>query len=265
MPAPTVKPEDVLQATVDEYGVRAEELGLAAETDEEAEQALLRRFLFEEPRRQLVAGERNGLPLDRVHRQLQGLFTMLDGRKVEIGYSDPPCTDNIRIYLPKAVPAPVEPEQDLLLYRVMGLVQLGLSRHNLLADRRVLAEVHRDWVLRSAYHLLAMRYSLRRWGEAFPGLRADIEAVPYQDKAGQLRVNVTAVPRDGLPGAFVPLYEGLVVCLNWKTPGADGDPAREAVRAVDKLGDSGVSAVLLGHAQRLREHFRRLRLGPPPL
>ncbi len=265
MPAPTVKPEDVLQATVDEYGVKAEELGLGSETDEEAEQALLRRFLFEEPRRQLVAGERNGLPLDRVHRQLQSLLTMLDGRKVEIGYSDPPCTDNIRIYLPKAVPAPVEPAQDLLLYRVMGLVQLGLSRHNLLADRRVLAEVHRDWVLRSAYHLLAMRYAMRRWAEAFPGLRADIEAVPFLEKAGQLRVNVTAVPRDGLPGAFVPLYEGLVVCLNWKTPGPEGDPAREAVRAVDQLGDSGVSAVLLGHAQRLREHFRRLRLGPPPL
>lgn len=265
MPAPTIQPDDILKQTMEEYGVDAVGLGLAEQTDDEAEQALLRRFLFEQPQRQLVAGERNGLPLDRVHKRLRALFTMLDGRKVEIGYSDPACTDNIRIYLPKAAPAPESIDADLLLFRVMGLVQLGLSRYNLLSERKILAELHRDWVLRSAYHLLAMRYVLRRWGDEFPGLRADLAAIPLIEKAGRMRVNVTEVPRDGMPAAFLPLYDGLVTSLNWKPAGPEGDVARAATRSIDQLGSHGVSAVLLGKAQELREHFRRFRLGPPPL
>lgn len=262
MPAPTVRPEDLEKATMDEYGVDRAALGLMSE--EEAEHALLARFLFEPPKRQVTAGERNGLPLDRVIRQLRGLFTMLTGRMVNIAYSDPAATDNLNLYLPKAMPAPEQPALDLLLYRVMGLVQLGFARHGLLTERRVLAEIHKDWVLRSCYHLLAMRYVLRRWGEEFPGIREDLELIRVVDKAGIMRVNVTVVPRDGMPTAFVPLYDGLVTCLTWRQA-TDGDPARAAVAAVDRLGGPGLSAVLLGHAQTLREHFRRLRLGPPPL
>lgn len=269
MPAPIIRPEDILKQTIEEYGVDAVQLGLAEATDEEAEQALLRRFLFEQPARQLVTGERNGLPLDRVHKRLKSLFTMLDGRKVDIGYSDPACTDNLRIYLPKAAPAPEQPVEDLLMFRVMGLIQLGFSRHHLLSERRILAELHRDWVLRSAFHLLAMRYVLRRWAEEYPGLRDDIAAVPMLEKGGRMRVNVTEVPREGMPGPFVPLYDGLVTCLNWKAPGPEGDAARAATRAVDQLGanvgNQGVAAVILGKAQDLREHFRKFRLGPPPL
>lgn len=250
---------------MEEYGVDQAQLGLQEESDEEAERALLARFLFEPPKRQLIAGERNGLPLDRVIRQLRGFFTMITGRPLNLAYSDPAATDNFNLYLPKAMPAPEQPALDLLLYRVMGLVQLGFARHGLLTDRRILGEIYRDWVLRSAYHLLAMRYVLRKWGEEYPGLKEDIETIAVVDKAGVMRVNVTEVPRDGMPGAFVPLYDGLVTCLTWKVPGSEGDPARAAIRAVDRHEGPGIAALLLGHAQTLREHFRKLRLGPPPL
>lgn len=246
---------------MEEYGVDAVDLGLAEASDEEAERALLRRFLFAPPARQLVTGERNGLALDRVSKQLQALFTMLAGRRIDIAYSDPATTDNVRLYLPKAVPAPQE-DTDTLLFRMMGLIQLGFTRWGALSDRALLAEVHRDWVLRSVYHLLTTRFVLRQWGLEYPGLRQDIERIALLDKAGTLRVNVMTVPREGLPGAFLPLYDGLVTCLNWKPPGADGEPARAAIRAIDRLDSIGGIAEL---ARGVRDHFRRLRLGPPPL
>lgn len=265
MAAPTVRPDDVYKATMEEYGVSAADLGLEAKSDEEAELALLRHFLFTPPQRQSLTGERNGLPLDRVIRQLQAHLRMVSGQGFRIAYSDPPSTDNVNVYLPKAAPAPEQPDADLVLYRVMGLVQVGFVRWGLLTDRALLTEIYKDWVLRSAWHLLAARWVLRKWGEEFPGLRDDIRRVPYFDKAGAMRVNVMEVPRDGMPGAFVPLYKDLVVCLNWKEPGAEGDPAREAVRLVDAHNVGTPAPVLLGQAQKLRQHFLRLRLGPPPL
>lgn len=265
MAAPTVKPDDVYKQTMEEYGVSAKDLGLEAESDEEAERALLSHFLFSPPQRQAVTGERNGLPLDRIQRQLQALLRMVSGQGFRIAYSDPPTTDNLNVYLPKAVPAPEQYEGDLLIYRVMGLIQVGFIRWNLLGDRALLNEIYRDWVLRSAWHLLAARYVLRKWGEEYPGLKADIERVPYLDKAGSMRVNVMEVPRDGMPSAFIPLYDKLVVCLNWATPGADAGPAREAIAAVDRHQSGPIGPVLLGQAQKLRQHFLKLRLGPPPL
>ncbi|MDP2306603.1 MAG: hypothetical protein Q8P18_11330 [Pseudomonadota bacterium] len=270
MGAPTVSGDDTLKETMEEYGLTAAELGLAAETDDDAEQALLARFLFEPPKRTAIGGERNGLALDRIVKQLTALLRMLSGRSFQVAYSDPPATDNLNIYLPKAVPAPETYEQDLLLYRAMALVQVGFLRHGILQDRAVLAAIHRDWVLRSAFHLLAARYVLRQWAEEYPGLREDLRKVALLDKAGAMRVNVTAVPRDGMPAAFVPLYEGLATCLNWRSPGVEGDPARQAVRVIDGYkspasGGPGIVTVLMAQAQLLREHFHRLRLGPPPL
>lgn len=265
MAAPTVKPEDVYKQTMEEYGVSAQDLGLEADSDEEAERALLSHFLFSPPQRQAVTGERNGLPLDKVVKQLQAHLRMVSGQSFRIAYSDPPSTDNQNVYLPKAAPAPEQPGPDLLLYRVMGLIQVGFIRWGLLSDRAFLAEIYRDWVLRSAWHLLAARYVLRQWGEEFPGLKSDIEKVPYLDKAGSMRVNVMEVPREGMPGAFQPLYENLVVCLNWTDAGPEGNPAREAIQAVDRHTVGPVQPVLAGHAQKLRQHFLKLRLGPPPL
>lgn len=265
MAAPIVSGEDSLKETMEEYGLTAAELGLAAETDDDAEQALLARFLFEPPQRTAIGGERNGLALDRIVKQLTALLRMLSGRSFQVAYSDPPATDNLNIYLPKAVPAPEAYEQDLLLYRAMALVQVGFLRHGILQDRAVLAAIHRDWVLRSAFHLLAARYVLRQWAEEYPGLREDLRKVALLDKAGAMRVNVTAVPRDGMPSAFVPLYDGLATCLNWRTPGLEGEPARLAVRTIDRHAGAAILPLLMAQAQLLREHFHRLRLGPPPL
>lgn len=233
-------------------------------TEEEAERALLARFLFSPPPRQVVAGERNGLVLDRVLRQLQALLRMLSGRPLRLAYSDPSATDNHNVYLPRALPAP-DSDADLLIYRVMGLVQVGFMLHDILKERPILAEIHRDWVLRSSYHLLATRFVLRKWAEDFPGLKEDIERVAWLDKAGIMRVNVTEVPRDGMPGPFIPLYEGLANCLNWKKPGSDGDPARAAVSIVDGWRGPVNTDLLISQSRRLRDHFRRLKLGPPPL
>lgn len=265
MAAPTVSFDDSLKATMEEYGLTAADLGFGPADDEDAERALLARFLFEPPKRLAVSGERNGLTLDRVSKQLGAWLRMISGRTFNVAYSDPPATDNLNIYLPRAVPAPEQPESDLLLYRAMGLVQVGFIQHGIVKDRPVLGEIHRDWVLRSAYHLLAARYVLRKWSEQFPGIKADLARIPLHDKASRMRINLTEVPRDQVPGPFLPLYEGLAQSLNWRAPGPDADPARQAVLAVDRFEGAGVAGVLLGHAQRLREHFRRLRLGPPPL
>lgn len=241
----------------------AEAEALLGKTEEEAERALLARFLYSPPPRQLVAGERNGLDLDRVLKQLQALFRMLSGRPLRLAYSEPAATDNQNLYLPRALPAPEE-GTDLLLFRVMGLVQLGFLGHGLLRERALLAEIHRDWVLRSAFHLLAARAVLGQWARDYPGFAEDLGRVAWLDKAGIMRVNVTVVPREGMPGAFLPLYEDLTHCLNWRKPGMEGDPAREAVAWVRRQPTVQASAIL-AQARKLREHFKKLRLGPPPL
>ncbi|HNC96971.1 MAG TPA: hypothetical protein PKW90_12660, partial [Myxococcota bacterium] len=241
----------------------AEAEALLGTTEEEAERALLARFLYSPPPRQLVAGERNGLGLDQVLKQLQALFRMLSGRPLRLAYSEPAATDNHNLYLPRALPAPEE-GTDLLLFRVMGLVQLGFLRNGVLRDRPLLAEIHRDWVLRSAFHLLAARAVLDEWARDYPGIEQDLKRVAWLDKAGTMRVNVTTVPREGMPGAFLPLYEDLTHCLNWKKPGAEADPARDAVAWVRRQQKLQPQA-LLDQARKLREYFRKLRLGPPPL
>ncbi len=159
----------------------------------------------------------------------------------------------------------------------MGLIQLGLLRFGLLEGERLLEDLYRDWVLRSCYHLLASHYVLDRWGAAYPGLAQDFVGLRMMEKAGIMRINLTEVPRVGMPGGFVPLYEGLTTCFEWDTPAAEGDPARAAVAAVRALRSEGseappdareqaaARAVLLGQANKLRQEFRRMRLGPPPL
>ena len=242
-----------------EDGVEPEEQG-----EEEAERVLLARLLFSPPPRQLISGERNGLRLDTVVKQLQAWFTMISGRRLKLAYSDPPSTDSHNLYLPRALPAP-ERAEDLAVYRMMGLVQVGFIRYGLLEDRALLTAIYQDWLLRSAWHLLAARYVLRCWGEEFPGIRADLGPIARHAGAGVMRVNVTPVPREGMPGAFLPLYEGLAEGLGGRAPGSEGDPARAAIRAVDRHRGPGARALLSGQAQSLRDHFRRLRLGPPPL
>lgn len=273
MGAPTwpPTPEDAHKATLEEYGDMARKVLAGIDDEEEAEQALLARFLFEPPKRQLVAGEENGTALDDVAAPLQGWLRMVAGSEAPgplftLAYSDPPSTDAEDIFLPRAVPAPVQPGADALLYRCMGLMQVGLARFGFLASRPLLVEMHRDWVLRSAYHLLAARCVVRRWSQRWPGISTDLLAAPHLDKGTTMRVNVMAVPRQGMPRAFLPLYDGLAAMMDGGRDSTDDGPARRALVAVDGVADARTAPlVCAGQAQVLRESFRRQRLGPPPL
>ena len=280
MGAPTwpPDPEKAFEETAREYGVRPADIG--ADEDEEFERALLAAFLFESPKRQLVSGQDNGTTLPQLQRALTAYLRMVSGMDVTIAASDPPSTDGRTLFLPRAVPAPTEPG-DHALYRAMGLVQLGLLRFGLLEGERLLSDLYRDWVLRSCYHLLASHLVLDRWAASYPGLAQDFAGLRLMDKAGIMRINLTEVPREGMPAGFVPLYQGLTTCLNWDEPGSDGEPARRAVAAVRALTSgsetaaagapptpqerAAARAVLLGQAGKLRQAFRTMRLGPPPL
>ena len=79
-----------------------------------------------------------------------------------------------------------------------------------------------------------------------------------------MRVGHQPVPARGMPDAFRPLYEGLIDGV--EPADATGDLAREAVALVEAIStDAAAPLVLMGQAQRLRQHFLALRLGPPPL
>lgn len=267
MAAPTwpPTPEEAHKATLEEYGDQARAV-LDFDDDDEAERALLARFLFEPPKRQLVAGEDNGTTLDEVQKALTGWLRMITGLDFSVSYSDPASTDGTNLFLPRAVPAPAQPAEDRLLYRVMGLIQLGFVRYGLLSNRRLLAELHTDWVLRSTYHLLAARHIIRQWSREWPGIKADFEAARFLGKAGLMRVNVTHVPRKGMPPAFLPLYEGLSDFMDAPEGSALSRPAAEAIRAVDAITDPRAAPLIIsGQAQRLRQVFKEQRLGPPPL
>ena len=266
MAAPTVNPDDIYKQTMEEYGLSEADLGLKDADDEAAERSLLAHFLFQPPQRLAIGGERNGLTLDRVHKQLQAMLRMWSGTALKVAYADVPSTDNLNVYLPKAMPAPDgDDPNDFLIFRVMGLLQVGMARWGLLSDRSFLNDIYRDWVLRNSWHVLAGRWILRRWSAEYPGLKDDINRVAYLDKAGRMLVNVMTVPREGMPSIFIPLYKDLVVCLNWKEPGPEGDVARSAVRAIDAYTGDNPQPLLLEHARRLREHFGRNRVAAPPL
>jgi len=250
---------------MEEYGLSKADLGLEVD-DEEAERALLALFLFADPRRQLGDGQEIGLTQSEVRKRLDAWLRMLTGRQFTLGMSEPASTDGEHIFLPRALPGPRDEWADEVLFRGMGLVQIGLAELGFLDDRSRLSELYRDWVVRSIYHLLAARYVIQHWSREFPGVAKDFDSVRAMDKAGQMRVNVTPVPREGLPGAFIPLYDGITINLNWDEPGPEGDPARAAVKAVDAAPNpQAARAIIAGHAQTLRQHFRKLRLGPPPL
>ncbi|RME25234.1 MAG: hypothetical protein D6798_09440 [Deltaproteobacteria bacterium] len=273
MAAPTwpPTPEDADKATLEEYGDAARAV-IAAETDEEAEQALLVHFLMGRVKRQLTDGTDVGLPLESLRRPLAAWVRMVSGLDVAIAVSDPACTDTRDIYLPRAAPPPEHPEEDALLFRCMALVQAGFLELDLLHNESFLAEIHGDWVYRNAWHLLATRLVMRLWSDRYPGVAQDFDALRFLDKAGIMRINLTEVPRRGMPGAFLPLYHGLVTTPGDEPPRtAESRPAWDAIAAVDGIdlstavGRAGAPLVLSGQARRLREHFRRLRLGPPPL
>ena len=155
------------------------------------------------------------------------------------------------------------------------MIQAGLLHLGLLDGDAFLAEIHGDWVYRNCWHLLATRMVVRTWASRYPGVATDFAALPILEKAGIMRVNLTEVPRRGMPGAFRPLYQGICRFAQDDKPPAgptsDERPAREALAAIDRLdlftetGRTGARLVLAGQGRRLRQAFRALRLGPPPL
>jgi len=197
-------PEESARLFVEEYGEEARRI-MGLDSDEEAEQAILAHFLFAPPRRELVSGEEVGTPLDSLLRSLTAWLRAVSDGDVQISTSDPASTDGEVLFLPRAAPAPVQPAEDALLFRVMALVQVGFLKFGLLDNRRFVAELHRDWVLRSCYTLLCVHHIAARWSAEWPGIKADFAAVRFLDKAGAMRVNTMEVPRKGMPGAFLPL------------------------------------------------------------
>ena len=265
MGAPTwpPTPEESARLFVEEYGEEARRI-MGLDSDEEAEQAILAHFLFAPPRRELVSGEEVGTPLDSLLRSLTAWLRAVSDGDVQISTSDPASTDGEVLFLPRAAPAPVQPAEDALLFRVMALVQVGFLKFGLLDNRRFVAELHRDWVLRSCYTLLCVHHIAARWSAEWPGIKADFAAVRFLDKAGAMRVNTMEVPRKGMPGAFLPLYDGLTDFM--EEAGAEGEAARKAVAAVRAIADPKTAGpILMGQAQSLRMTFKGMRLGPPPL
>mgnify|MGYP006081424661 CR=1 FL=1 len=235
-------------------------------TDQEAEEAILASYLFSPPVRQLVPGVDNGTPLSQVQRRVSAWLSMVTGRHLASGYSDPSSTDGENLFLPPAVAAPADEMADERLYRIMGIIQIGLVELGFLSNKGLLSDIHKDWVLRSTYHILAARAVLNHYRRELPGLASDIEAVSKMSKAGALRVNITPVPKEGLPEAFLPLYRDLTSHESWGEAGFSAEKARQAVEAVDRETSLPALKLLIsGQAVALREHFLSLRLGPPPL
>ncbi len=257
-------PEEAEAATIEEYGDLARRVIAGVESDEEAELALLAHFLFAPPQRELGELSGTGTPLQEERGHLVPWLRMVTGLDFQLSIAVPAGTDGTDLYLPSAVPGPVEPKLDAALFRTMGVIQLGLVRFGLLKQRGFLAELHGDWVLRSIWTLLASRYVMARWSAEWPGIARDFASVRESSKASALRVGHQTVPSQGLPSAFLPLYQGLVPgsASEWDP----GDPAHQATQMVDRIQtEAAAPLVLMGQAQSLRETFRSLRVGPPPL
>lgn len=231
-------------------------------TDAEVERALLAPFLFGDPVLLAKDGTAAGTPVAHVQKRVLAWLTMVSGQAFKLGHADPASTDIVHLLLPRNLPPPAQPTQDEVLYRVVALLQAGLVAHGFLDKKPLLRELHRDWILRSTWHLLAARAIAKLYGDRFPGIAKDLAAVSAMEKATRLRVNLTEVPREGLPEAFIPLYSGLTTSFALQTGGAE---ARAAIDAVDAAPVEAMHLVVLGQARKLREHFKRLRLGPPPL
>ncbi len=266
MPAPTWPPDpkEAFKLTAREYGVDPADLGMDPDDDQQAEQAILAAFLFKNPGRQLTTGEKVGLGLDETRRSMAAWLAMVTGRRFPIAPSDPAATDGNVIFLPQALPPPLE-HTDSLLFRAMALLQAGFLQHGVLNSQAVLRSIYDDWVLRSCFHLLAARYVVGRWSAAYPGIARDFRATAILDKAAIMRVNLTVVPTQGMPAAFKPLYKGLLAGENWREAGPEAAAAQRAVAAVDAITrQQAAIPVILGQARRLREAYRRMHLGPPP-
>ncbi len=239
-----------------------EEGGLLS--DEEAEAQILARFLFAEPPRLDAAGGRQGTRLEEEAPALTATLRLLSGAEVTLGAADLSTTDGQMIFLPEALPEPIQAEADARLYRWMGLVQLGLLDLGLARNRALLSELHRDWVFRGCWHVLALHVVLADWCRRWPGLGRDRARLFGDPRAAVLRVGSQPVSPGALPPALRPLYVGLGGPPAMRSPVEEA--AATAIRAVSVAQSlPAASLIVLGAAQSLREALRGLRAGPPPV
>lgn len=236
-----------------------------SQTDEEAQRAMLRAFLFGQPPRHLGEMEA-GTAFYSLSRRLETWLRMISTADFLLAEGEPAGTDGTHIFLPPALPLPLNDFGDHALYRVMAFFQVGLLEGGFLDDHALLGELYKDWSLRSCYHLLIAQWIVADGAQRFAGFQRDMDAVQAMESAGRLRVNLTEVPREGIPAAFIPLYDGLTLCLNWPEPGAQGEAARKAVKAVRAATTPAAARLVAnGQAHQLCASFRVSRLGPPPI
>lgn len=84
----------------------------AALSDEEAEARILARFLFAPPPRLDAAGGRQGTRLEEEAPTLTATLRLLSGAEVQLGAADLATTDGQTIFLPEALPEPIQAEAD---------------------------------------------------------------------------------------------------------------------------------------------------------
>jgi hypothetical protein len=141
----------------------------------------------------------------------------------------------------------------------MALLQTQLTELGLLGRREWVAELHKDWVLQVTSHLLMANWVVARWS-ALPGMKQDLAQLQEVPDLLALRVGRSVVPSQGLPTEFVPLVAGLTATKSEGCP----EIANQVQQAMDTP-RAALGLVIPGIAQRLREHFREVRLGAPPV
>jgi hypothetical protein len=232
--------------------------GPEATNHSEAEDRLLAPLLYGPPSPRL--GETGGPSLSERQRSLAAWMSMMAGRSVTIGVSDPPTTDGDWVYLPSALAPDVDEATAAAAYRCMGFLQVGLAETGLLGHRAWMTELHRDWVLRGIAHLLMANWVKSRWAARYPGLFADLQITQAHPSLRRLFVGRQAVSDTGLPDVFFPLIRRLTNAVDRGPAAGEG-----TVQQVIGTDAAALRLVIPGAAARLRAEFLSAEVGAPPV
>jgi hypothetical protein len=224
----------------------------------EAEDKLLAPLLYGPPSPRL--GETGGPSLSARQRCLAAWMSMMAGRPVTIGVSDPPTTDGEWVYLPSALGPDVDEDTAAAAYRCMGFLQVGMADTGLFGLRAWMAELHQDWVLRGIAYLLMANWIKSRWAVSYPGLIADLQLTQGHPSLSRLSVGRQAVSDSGLPETFLPLIRRLTSTLD-RGP----DEGERTVQQVIDTDAVALQLVIPGASARLRAEFLSKQVGAPPI
>ncbi len=225
---------------------------------EEAETALLAPLLFSAPTRAI--GATDGPALRQHHRRLSAWMSMVANRPVRLGISDPPTTDGDWVFLPTSLPKTINEHDAPAIFRLMAMMQLGLSHTGLLANRAWMTELHTDWVSRQIAHLLMANWVAAQWATRHPGMANDEAMLTKYPDLTVLMVGQHCLKSDEIPAESQALTRRLTAST------AQG-PAwcENAVLKVIQASATGVRLVLPGTVATMRQAFRERRLGAPPV